>query len=117
MHFVITADRRTSIPMTIASAIPRKLVLRLSNDDEYLNAGEPVGILSPKSPPGRAIMDRTEVQVAVLGGSSNGERQAAEISALADRLTRGGVARAPAVGVLPTSSAGRRSPSRPRRSG
>jgi DNA segregation ATPase FtsK/SpoIIIE, S-DNA-T family len=101
VHFVITADRRTSIPMTIGSAIPRKLVLRLSNDDEYLNAGEPVGILSPKSPPGRAIMDRTEVQVAVLGGSSNGERQAAEISALADRLTRGGVARAPAVGVLP----------------
>jgi DNA segregation ATPase FtsK/SpoIIIE, S-DNA-T family len=100
IHFVITADRRTSIPMTIVSAVPRKLVLRLSNDDEYLNAGEPVGILSPKSPPGRAIMDGTEVQVAVLGGSSNGERQAAAIGELAARLLPG-VATAPTVGVLP----------------
>jgi S-DNA-T family DNA segregation ATPase FtsK/SpoIIIE len=101
IHFVITADRRTSVPMTIASSVPRKLVLRLSNDDEYLNAGEPVGILSPKSPPGRAIMDGTEVQVAVLGGTSNGERQAAEIGRLATRLRAAGVAEASSVGVLP----------------
>jgi DNA segregation ATPase FtsK/SpoIIIE, S-DNA-T family len=101
VHFVITADRRTSIPMSVVSAMPRKLVLRLTNDDEYLNAGEPVGILSPKSPPGRAIMDGAEVQVAVLGGSSNGERQAAAIGGLAGRLAAAGVAAAPAVGVLP----------------
>jgi DNA segregation ATPase FtsK/SpoIIIE, S-DNA-T family len=101
IHFVITADRRSSIPMTIASAVPRRLVLRLANDDEYLNAGEPVGILSPKSPPGRAIVDGTEVQLAVLGGTSNGERQAAEISGLAARLTAAGVAAARTIGVLP----------------
>jgi S-DNA-T family DNA segregation ATPase FtsK/SpoIIIE len=87
--------------MTIASAVPRRLVLRLANDDEYLNAGEPVGILSPKSPPGRAIMDGTEVQIAVLGGTSNGERQAAEISGLAGRLSSAGVAAARTIGVLP----------------
>ena len=101
VHFVITADRRSSIPMSVASALPRKVVLRLSNDDEYLNAGEPAGILSPRSPAGRAIIDGTEVQVAVLGGSANGERQAAEIGRLAARLTAAGVAAAPAVGVLP----------------
>jgi S-DNA-T family DNA segregation ATPase FtsK/SpoIIIE len=101
IHFVITADRRTSIPMTVASSVPRKLVLRLGNDDEYLNAGEPVGILSPTSPPGRSIMDGTEVQVAVLGGTSNGERQADEISRLATRLSAAGVAAAPTIGVLP----------------
>jgi DNA segregation ATPase FtsK/SpoIIIE, S-DNA-T family len=101
VHFVITADRRSSIPMSVASALPRKVVLRLSNDDEYLNAGEPVGILSPRSPAGRAIVDGTEVQVAVLGGSANGERQAAEIGRLAARLTAAGVAAAPAVGILP----------------
>jgi S-DNA-T family DNA segregation ATPase FtsK/SpoIIIE len=101
VHFVITADRRSSIPMTIASAVPRRLVLRLANDDEYLNAGEPVGILSPKSPPGRAIMDGSEVQIGVLGGTANGERQAAEISGLASRLTTVGVAPAATIGVLP----------------
>ncbi len=101
IHFAITADRRSSVPMSVASALPRKLVLRLSTDDEYLNAGEPVGILSPRSPAGRAIFDGTEVQVAVLGGSANGERQAEEIAQLAARLRAGGVAAAPTVGILP----------------
>ena len=46
-------------------------------------------------------MDGKEVQVAVLGGSSNGERQADEIARLAARLRDAGVAEAPGVGVLP----------------
>ena len=76
VHFVITSDRRTSVPMALVSSLPRRLVLRLSSDDEYANAGEPAGILSATSPPGRAIIDGQELQVAVLGGSANGERQA-----------------------------------------
>jgi S-DNA-T family DNA segregation ATPase FtsK/SpoIIIE len=101
VHFVLTADRRTSIPISMVSSIPRKLVLRLAGDDEYLNAGEPVGILNPESPAGRGMLDATEVQVAVLGGSASGERQAEEILALAARLRAAGVAPAPPVGVLP----------------
>ena len=101
VHFVITSDRRTSVPMALVSSLPRRLVLRLSSDDEYANAGEPAGILSATSPPGRAIIDGQELQVAVLGGSSNGERQADAIAALAARLTANGVAAAPGVGVLP----------------
>ena len=101
VHFVITSDRRTSVPMSLVSSLPRRLVLRLSSDDEYANAGEPAGILSANSPPGRAIMDGQELQVAVLGGSSNGERQADAIAALAVRLAAKGVAAAPGVGVLP----------------
>ena len=101
VHFVITADRRSSVPMSIVSAIPRKLVLRLANDDEYMNAGEPVGILSQHSAPGRGMMDGIEVQIAVLGGSANGERQAEEIARLGRRLRANGVAAAPRVGTLP----------------
>ena len=101
VHFVITADRRSSVPMALVSSLPRRVVLRLANDDEYSSAGEPVGILSPSSPPGRAIVDGTEIQVAVLGGSANGERQADEITRLATRLRQHGVAEAPTVGVLP----------------
>ena len=41
------------------------------------------------------------MQVAVLGGSANGERQADEIARLAARLRAAGVAEAPPVGVLP----------------
>lgn len=101
VHFVITADRRTSVPMALVSSLPRRLVLRLSSDDEYANAGEPAGILSATSPPGRAIIDGQELQVAVLGGSPNGERQSDAIVALAGRLRDSGVAEAPGVGVLP----------------
>lgn len=101
IHFVVTADRRSSVPMAIVSAIPRRLVLRLANDDEYSNAGEPAGILSQHSPPGRAIVDGTEVQVAVLGGTSNGERQADEIARLATRLKASGVRESTRIGVLP----------------
>jgi DNA segregation ATPase FtsK/SpoIIIE, S-DNA-T family len=101
VHFVITADRRTSVPMALVSALPQRLVLRLSSDDEYSNAGEPTGILSATSPPGRAIVAGQEVQIGVLGGSANGERQAAAIAQLAVRLRDGGMTAAPGVGVLP----------------
>lgn len=101
VHFVITADRRSSVPMALISSLPRRVVLRLSSDEEYSNAGEPIGILSAKSPPGRAIIDGQELQIGVLGGSSNGERQAAAIAQLADRLTAAGVQKAPGIGVLP----------------
>lgn len=101
VHFVMTADRKAAIPTAIHSAIGRKIVLRLANDDEYSNAGEPEGILSPKSPPGRAIVEGQEVQVAVLGGSGNGERQAAQIAQLATRLAEAGVRESKPIGVLP----------------
>jgi DNA segregation ATPase FtsK/SpoIIIE, S-DNA-T family len=101
VHVVITADRRTSVPMALVSSLPKRLVLRLSSDEEYSNAGEPTGILSAKSPPGRAMVDGQEVQIAVLGGSANGERQAAAILQLSSRLRDGGMITAPGVGVLP----------------
>jgi S-DNA-T family DNA segregation ATPase FtsK/SpoIIIE len=101
VHFVVTADRRSSIPMSMVSSIPRKLVLRLASDDEYLNAGEPAGILSHQSPPGRGIMDGIELQVGVLGGAASGDRQADEIGRLASRLAGAGLARAPTIGILP----------------
>ncbi|HLM29494.1 MAG TPA: FtsK/SpoIIIE domain-containing protein, partial [Acidimicrobiales bacterium] len=101
IHVVLTADRRSSVPMSIGSAIPRRVVLRLANDDEYLNAGEPVGILSPQSPPGRGLIDGTEVQIAVLGGTVNGQHQADEIARLARRLRANGVAEVRPIGKLP----------------
>lgn len=101
VHFVVTGDRRLAIPSSVFNSIPRRVVLRLSSDDEYANAGETAGILSGTSPPGRAIIDGTEVQIGVLGGSGGGERQAAEIAALAGRLAAAGVRPAPPVGTLP----------------
>jgi DNA segregation ATPase FtsK/SpoIIIE, S-DNA-T family len=64
VHVVATADRRGAITSTLASAFRRRLVLRMANDDEYLNVNtSPRQMVSP--PPGRAIVDGAEVQLAI----------------------------------------------------
>ena len=102
VHFVVTADRRSAVPMALSSAFQRRVVLRMGSDDEYSNAGEPAGILNTNSPPGRGIVEGAELQIAVLSGSANGERQADALAELADRLRSKGVVAAAPVGVLPT---------------
>jgi DNA segregation ATPase FtsK/SpoIIIE, S-DNA-T family len=64
VHVIATADRRGAITSTLASAFRRRVVLRMANDDEYLNVNtSPRQMVSP--PPGRAIVDGAEVQLAI----------------------------------------------------
>lgn len=90
IHVVITADRPASIPSSLASTIQQRMVLRLASEDDYLAIGVPKDILSPKSPPGRAIMDDLEMQVGVFGGDANVSVQARAIEQLADRMRQSG---------------------------
>jgi DNA segregation ATPase FtsK/SpoIIIE, S-DNA-T family len=76
-------------------------VLRLADDSEYLAAGAEQGILTPDSPPGRAVMGRAELQVAVFGASPDAAAQALAISRLADTMRRQQIAAAPPVRQLP----------------
>jgi len=100
MHVALTADRAGAVPSTIGSAIQRRVVLRLA-DDSYRVLGAPNDILGPDSPPGRAVVDGNETQIAVLGGSTSVQDQAAATRELAAAMTRAGVAPAPVVGSLP----------------
>ncbi|WP_300679207.1 FtsK/SpoIIIE domain-containing protein [Nocardioides sp.] len=104
VHTVLTADRSNAIPTGVAANVGRRIVLRLSDENQYMMIGAPKDILDDTSAPGRAIIDKHEAQVAVLGGTSNTADLAREIDALATRLREGGVREVPEIGALPTKA-------------
>lgn len=101
VHVVVAGDQLRSLPMSIASNIQRRIILRQTSDQEYLNWGIPSDILTPASPPGRAVVDGNEAQLAILGESGNVAVQAREIQQLAASLGRNSVMRAAPVLRLP----------------
>ncbi|WP_144794576.1 FtsK/SpoIIIE domain-containing protein [Microbacterium paludicola] len=112
VHAVITADRGGAVPTGVASNISRRIVLRLSDVNQYTLVGAPKDVLSDQSPPGRAIVDKSEVQLAVPGGTSNTSDQAKQLDRLAAELRAQGVAQAPRIGSLPLHADIRELPSR-----
>src|SRR5690606_15824354 len=81
----------------------RRIVLRLSDVNQYTLLGAPKDVLDDQSPPGRAVVDKNEVQLAVLGGTTNAAEQSKITDELAEQLRDKGVPEAPAIGSLPTS--------------
>lgn len=100
VHVVISVDRPGSIPPAIASAMQRKVVLRLTEENDYGALDAPPDVLSASSPPGRALIDGMEAQLAIFGGSRNVSDQSRAIDRLADTLRERGVPRAPGVARL-----------------
>ena len=94
VHVAVTADRTQAIPTSLASNFQRKIVLRMTDEDSYLNLGLPKDVLDPTSPPGRAMQvgNPNVLQLAVLGDNVNPLAQArkmeeiASIGALRDRV-------------------------------
>ncbi len=101
IHMILTADRPAALPPRLSSRVQRRLVLRLADDSEYPVAGAEPGILTQASPPGRAVMGRAELQVAVFGGSPESRAQAQAITALAASMRRQQVVAAPRIEQLP----------------
>lgn len=103
VHVIVAGDRPNSVPNSIASTVQRRIVLRMAGEDEYLMLGVPKDVLGASSPPGRGILDGNEVQIAVLGESSNVAVQAREMTRLAASLGRAGGVRPAPVRRLPDS--------------
>ena len=101
IHVAMSADRPGSVPTNVSSSIQRRVVLRLADEMGYTSLDVDADILSASSPPGRAIIDGVESQVAVIGGSRVLAEQASATSRLAESMRRAGVPEAPAVGSLP----------------
>lgn len=103
VHVVLSADRPGAIPSAVLSLVPRRLVLRLANDNDALLLGERPDALGPASPPGRGVEQGREFQVAVLGGAGSLAEQTRLARALAhhDDFV-GGDEPAPTVRRLPT---------------
>ncbi|GAA4429382.1 FtsK/SpoIIIE domain-containing protein [Georgenia halophila] len=102
VHAVITADRGGAVPTAVAANISRRIVLRLSDPNQYTLLGAPKDVLDEQSVPGRAVVDKNEVQTAVLGGTTNVAEQSKALDELAGKLRAGGVPEVPEVGALPT---------------
>jgi len=112
VHIIGTADRPGALPVAVASTMQQRLIMRLANENDMLALGVPKGGFDGDVPPGRGFLDGLEMQVAVLGGSTNVSEQAVAIMKLAAALRRNQVAEAPAMrrledrvflGSLPTS--------------
>jgi S-DNA-T family DNA segregation ATPase FtsK/SpoIIIE len=101
IHLVVTGDRPNSVPASLLASIQRRLVLRLSAEDDYLTMDVPKDVLGQASPPGRGLLGGHEVQLAVLGGNSNLALQAREVHKLREAMLRQGVERAPRIERLP----------------
>ncbi|MDQ0676372.1 S-DNA-T family DNA segregation ATPase FtsK/SpoIIIE [Pseudarthrobacter siccitolerans] len=101
IHLVVSGDRPNSVPASLLASIQRRLVLRLSSEDDYISVDVPRDVLGAGSPPGRGLLDGLEVQLAVLGGNSNLALQAREVHKLSEAMLRQGLAAAPGIERLP----------------
>ena len=102
IHVVATADRRAGVPGALAGVVPKRVVLRMADDDDYAALGIPRSVAAgAELPPGRGFTgDGTPVQVAVLGGSADAEQAAIDALAREARAAFPGHV-APPVGTLP----------------
>ena len=101
VHVVVTADRPSTVPSALGSSIQRRLVLRLADENDYLMLDTPSDVLGSLSPSGRGVLEQLDVQVAVLGGTSNVAEQAKAIDRLAATLGQLGNTPAPPIKRLP----------------
>lgn len=102
VHVAVSAAERTAIPTTLASALQRRIVMRMASDDDYGMLGVPMDVLNTQSSPGRAIDGDDEIQVGILGLDHDPASQAARLADLAVALTAAGVTAAPPVQSLAT---------------
>lgn len=100
VHLILAADRAGAVPSSLGSLIQRRVVLRMANDNDYSMLGQPSDVLNPKSPPGRGMCDGIEIQVAVLGGSSDLLDQDVAVTSFASAMRRAGASIAPEIRTL-----------------
>jgi S-DNA-T family DNA segregation ATPase FtsK/SpoIIIE len=100
VHFVISVDQRTGMPSSLASAVQRRVVLRMAHPDDYGFLGVAGDVLSMASPAGRGLLNGAEIQCAVPGGTSEVATQCRAVSAFGDALREAGVRETPAIGSL-----------------
>ncbi|GAA1744673.1 FtsK/SpoIIIE domain-containing protein [Nostocoides vanveenii] len=88
IHVAMTADRPNAVPTTVAASFLRRVVLRQADEDGYLALGVPRDILTPASPPGRALQaDKPqELQLAIFGGERSVAVQARLLEELAQTV-------------------------------
>lgn len=101
VHVVVSSDQRGGLTTALASAVQARIVLRMADQDDYGMLGVPTDILTASSPAGRGVRGTAELQVAVLGGTSDVTAQAIAVRGFAESMRRSGVVDAPPIRSLP----------------
>jgi S-DNA-T family DNA segregation ATPase FtsK/SpoIIIE len=100
VHFVISVDQRSGMPGALAAAVQSRVVLRMAHADDYGFLGVAGDVLSRVSPPGRGLMNGSEIQCAVLGGTSEVMMQSRAVAAFGEAMRAAGVGQAPPIQSL-----------------
>ncbi len=69
IHVIATAPGRTGVPTALGSTFGRRIVLRMTTNDDYLMLGVPGNVLDSDSLPGAGLLGRRSVQVQTTGGA------------------------------------------------
>lgn len=100
IHLVITADRRATVPTSLASAMSDLIALRLSDDDHGSLGIDAAATKGVHFVPGRGFTAASrELQVAVVGDDGAGEAQLRALAQLASTLDHS--SQPPRIGKLP----------------
>jgi S-DNA-T family DNA segregation ATPase FtsK/SpoIIIE len=101
VHILLTADRPASVPSALSSVVQTRVVLRMADENDYHGMNLPADVLKASSPPGRGMLQGTELQVAILGTRTDVGSQSAYTAELAEEMIRAGVSVAPPIPRLP----------------
>jgi DNA segregation ATPase FtsK/SpoIIIE, S-DNA-T family len=101
IHFVMSSDQRGGMSTALAATVQRRIVMRMADPEDYGFLAAPATILNPDSPPGRCIVDDSEVQVAVLGAGSDAQSQSIGLDRFGVAMRNSGISSAVAIQRLP----------------
>jgi S-DNA-T family DNA segregation ATPase FtsK/SpoIIIE len=104
VHLAASADRRSAVTNAVAANVSQRIVLRMSDEDEYIYLGIDRATYGGASlPPGRGFTNRgLELQCAVVGVESAGDAQGKAIRVIAaDLKSRYPAVSVPGIQLLP----------------
>jgi S-DNA-T family DNA segregation ATPase FtsK/SpoIIIE len=81
IHFVATADRRSSVPAIILNAVNEKIVFRMADADGLIDLGVPISIAKSAElgNGGALLLSGNSIQVAVVSTGASAEEQTQEL--------------------------------------
>ncbi|MCL1923563.1 MAG: FtsK/SpoIIIE domain-containing protein [Propionibacteriaceae bacterium] len=90
IHVVLSAERPNAISTSLGSSIQRRLILRQAEEGGYMTLNIAKDVLNSGSPAGRGVFaeETNEIQIAVLSGTPDTERQATSIDKFAKGMTQ-----------------------------
>lgn len=101
LHVAMASEQRSGLFSPLLTSVQRRIVMRQASADDEASLGVQPGTLGPDAPAGRALIDGSTCQIAILGGSTDPELQHEALDQLA--AATAGRDPAPAVPVLPAT--------------